>query len=233
MSTPLAALLALAAITAPGAAQAVNTATPNGAGKGTRLHPELDARRPPVSGRIPTETTLSVQEGYRFDPKAVARRCTADQAEQDACPAASAVGTAEVTAAYAGYDVVVPIRLYLAKPQQAGDLAGVAAVATLLGSTRSTFGRVVRTTEAPFGLSVVLPTPGGDVSGYPITFKAFKADIGARRVVKQRVGRRTRRVRRSLITNPRTCDGTWASRARFTFGDGSTAAVDAPIACSA
>ena len=238
MRTVIAAAAVLAssfAITATASAQATATATPNQAGKGTKLHTELDASQPPVSGRIPKETVLSIQSGYRFDGRAVAKRCTAGQADQDKCPAKSAVGTATINATYNAFPVSVPVRLYLAAPQQTGDVAGFFAVAKILDSTYAAPGRLVRTTEAPFGLSVILPTPGGDgvsmVQG--IQFQSFESDIGATRTITKGKKKHKRKVTYSLVTNPPTCDmGSWASRVVFTFGDGSTAALDAPIACT-
>ncbi len=235
MRIPLATLLALLLSAAPASAQATATATPDTAGKGARIHIELDASQPPVSGRLPTSTTLSVQAGFRFDGKAVAKRCTPAQAQGDTCPARSKAGTATATAAFAGTAYPVDLRLYLAKPQQPGDLAGVAAVATVLGAPRSALGRLVRTTAAPFGLQVILPTPG-ELAGFPLTLTHFSADIGARRTVKLTRGRgsrrRTRRVRHFLLSNPRICAGTWAAAADLAFADATTATLDAPIACS-
>ena len=232
MRLVLATLVAFGLLTSSAAAQATATATPNKAGKGTKLHTELDASQPPVSGRIPRETVLSIQSGYRFDGRAVAKRCTAEQAETDACPAKSAVGTATVQADYNGFPVTVPIRLFLSRPQT-GDVAGFFAVAKILGSTYSAPGRVVRSVETPFGLSVILATPAGDSISMTqgVTFKSFTSDIGATRTVTKGKKSNKRKVRHSLITNPTTCPGTWASRAAFTFGDGSMAALDAPIAC--
>jgi len=231
MRIPLATVVAFLLVVAPAAAQAIATATPNQAGKGSQLHLELDATQAPVSGRLPTSTTLSVQAGTRFDAKAVLRRCTAAQARQDACPANSRVGAALVTARVYGRSYPVPLRLFLAKPQQAGDLAGVAAVTTVLGSPQSAMGRVVKTTVAPFGFQVILPTPG-DLSGFQVTFERFTADIGTSRVITvKRKQRKPKKVRHHLITNPKTCSAPWASRAEFTFADGTTALLDAPIAC--
>lgn len=230
MRIPLATLVAFLLAAAPAAAQATATATPNQAGKGAKLHLDLDATQPPVSGRLPTSTTLSIQAGTRFDVKAVAKRCTAMQAEEDACPAKSRIGVALVTAMVYGQSYPVSLRLYLAKPQTAGDLAGVAAVATVLGSPRVAVGRVVKTAVAPFGLQVVLPTPSG-LSGLPVAFEHLTADIGASRRITVGRGKRKRKVRHNLITNPKTCPAPWASRAEFSFADGATALLDAPIAC--
>lgn len=219
-------------LSAPAAhGQATTTATPNQAGKATRLHTELDATQPPILGRIPRETVLSIQSGYRLDGRAVAARCTTEQGAKDACPAKSAIGTAQVVATYMGSDVPIPIQLYLAKPQQAGDVAGFIAVARVLGSTYAAAGRVTRTTEAPFGLAVILPTPGPDASSFGATLKSITADIGAMRAVKTGPKGKRKKVRYSLLTNPATCTGTWASRAALTFSDGTTAQLDAPISC--
>jgi hypothetical protein len=236
MRTLIATLCAFGAIAAPAAAQATATASPNGVDEGTILHTELDATGEPVNGRVPSQTVLSVEKGFALDTQAVAKRCTQSKAEQDKCPAKSAIGTAEVQASYNGYTIVIPIRLFLAKPQQPGDLAGFAAVATILGSTNATMGRIVKSTTDPYGISVILPSPGGDLSAFPITFKSFKSDIGASRVVKKRVGRkghkRVKKTTHSLLRTPKTCTtGTWASNAVFTFSDGSTAEVLAPIGC--
>lgn len=127
MRTQLATLLAFLLAAAPADTRATASATPDRAGKGARLHLDLDATKPPVSGRLPAATTLSIQSGYRFDAKAVATRCTATQAEQDACPPTSRIGVATVTATVGASAFPVRLRLYLAKPQQAGDLAGTGA----------------------------------------------------------------------------------------------------------
>jgi hypothetical protein len=217
-------LLLFIAIAAPAAGQGTATATPNTVKSGTALHTELDATQPPVSGRLPTQTVLSVQQGFRLDPAAVAKRCSRSQAGADKCPAKSKIGSAQVVAAYSGTDFTVPIALYLAKPQQTGDLAGFAAVATIFGSEYAVMGRVVRAADG--GLSVILPTPGGDLSSF-VTFKSFRSDIAATRVIRKH----KKRKRHWLIRTPSTCTGTWASSALLTFGDGSTAEVPAPIAC--
>jgi hypothetical protein len=228
MRTLLATLCAFGAIAAPAAAQATATATPNGTGKGARIHTTLDATQPPVSGRLPAQTVLSVQPGFTLDLEAVAKRCTAAQAGRDACPAKSKIGSAVVRADYQGTPITVPIALYLAKPAQAGDLAGFEAVAQLLG-THAVAGRIVRSAT---GTSIILPTPGGNaISGFGATFESFTSDFGVSRVVRKKVHHHVRKRRHYLIRTPATCPGSWSSNAAFTFGDGTTAQIDAPIAC--
>lgn len=235
-------LLASMAIAATAAAQGTTTtATPNNAGKGTKIHTELDATQPPVSGRIPKETVLSIQKGYVFTPKAVAKRCSEAQANEDKCPAKSSVGTAQIQAVYMSYPVTIPVRLYLAKPTTPGDLAGLVAEATLLNQTTPGFGRIVASTSETYGISVILPTPGGDAAAsFGATFKSFSADLGASRVVKTKVKRKgkkpkVKKTRYDLIKNPAVCDpavGTWAANAVFTFADDTTAEVLSTIACA-
>jgi hypothetical protein len=234
MRTPFATLCAFAALAAPAAAQGTATATPDRAGAGTRLHTSVDATQPPISGRIPTQTVLSIQSGYGFDPKAVAKLCTAGQASQDKCPTKSRIGTAAVAAEYQGTPITIPIGLYESKPSVAGDLAGFQAIAQVFGAHAVT-GRIVRSTTMPYGISVILPSPGGNaIASFGATFKSFTADFGTSRVIKKRVSKHhVRKTRHYLIRNPSTCDaGTWASNAVMTFSDGTTAEVDAPISCT-
>jgi hypothetical protein len=236
MRTPFATLCAFAALAAPAAAQGTATATPNTAGAGTKLHTSVDATQPPISGRIPTQTVLSIQSGYGFDAKAVAKLCTAGQASQDKCPSKSKIGTATVAADYQGTPITIPIQLYLSKPSVAGDLAGFQAIAQIFGP-HAVVGRIVKSTTMPYGISVVLPSPGGDaIASFGATFKSFSADFGVSRVIKKTTGhgkhKHVKKTRHYLIRNPASCGaGTWASNAVMTFSDGTTAEVDAPISC--
>ena len=235
MRTLLAALAAFAVIAPPAGAQGTATATPNTTGTPTVLHTEFDASQPPVSGRFPERTVLSLQRGFRLDLKAVARRCPRAQAKSDAqgegCPPRSRIGSALVVAEAFGSDYRVPIELYVAKGRRDGEVAGVVVVATVNGSRQAAMGRIVRATADPYGLAVVLPSPGGDFTALPITFKSFSADIGGNAKGRP-LSRRVKRRRHHFLRTPQTCAGAWASSAAFTFADGSTATVDTPIACS-
>jgi hypothetical protein len=236
MRTLLATLAAFAAIAPPAGAQGTATATPNTTGTPTVLHTEFDASQPPVSGRFPERTVLSLQRGFRLDLKAVARRCPRSQAQSDAqgegCPARSRIGSALVVAEAFGAEYRVPIELYLAKRRSRAEVAGVVVVATVNGSRQAAMGRIVRAAADPYGLAVILPAPGGgDLSGLPITFKSFSADIGGNAKGRP-LSRRVKRRRHHFLRTPQTCAGMWASSAAFTFADGSTATVDTPIACS-
>ncbi len=163
-----------------------------------------------------------------FDGRAVTRRCTPDQGAADACPAQSGFGSANVVGNYNGMDVPVPINLYLARPLQAGDVAGFVATAEIFGSNYSATGRLTRIDGK---LAVVLPTPGPDAAAFGVTLKSITADIGVTRIVKKGPKGKRRKVRIPLLRNPKTCTGTWAASAAFTFSDGSTATLDTPISC--
>lgn len=233
--------LACLAIAAPAAAQGTATATPNAAGKGALINMEFDASQPPVSGRIPKDTVLSIQKGYGFQPKAVAKRCNQQQADAGKCPSKSIIGMGALQADAFGSTFTVPLSFYLAKPQVKGDLAGFVSVAELNGRKMAAFGRVVTATSEPYGISVILPTAGADMAAsLGATFKSFSATIGNSRVVKKYrkvKGKRklVSKKRFDLIKNPAVCDpavGTWAANAVFTFSDDSTAEVASPISCT-
>jgi hypothetical protein len=234
MRTLLGTLAAFAAIAAPAGAQGTATATPNTTSTPTVLHTELDASQPPVSGRFPERTVLSLQQGFRLDLKAVARRCPRAQAQSDAqgegCPARSRIGSALVVAQAFGSEYRVPIELYLAKRRR-GEVAGVVVVATVNGTRQAAMGRIVRAETAPYGLSVIVPSPGGNLSSFGVTLKSFSADVGGNAKGRP-LSRRVKRRRHHFLRTPKTCAGAWASNAAFTFDDGSTATVETPIPCA-
>ena len=235
MRTALVTLLALAAVAAPALGRSTVTATPNTTRSPTVLHMEFDGAEPPVAGRFPERTVLSLQTGFRLDPKAVARRCPREQVEGDAqgegCPAKSAIGSGVILIHYLGTDRTLPLRFYLAKPQRRGDVAGVVVVGTAHGGVRqAAMGRIVRATTHPYGLSVIVPSPVSDLSGSPVEFRGLSAKLGTNAKGRP-LSRRVKRRRHHFLRTPKTCTGAWASSAAFSFYDGSAATVDAPISC--
>lgn len=53
-----------------------------------------------------------------------------------------------------------------------------------------------------------------------------------KRCARYRTVRETRLEQHNLLRNPERCTGTWGARTVATFADGSTATLDAPIACA-
>ena len=235
MRGTLATVAAFGAMVAPAGAGTTATATPNTTRSPAVLHVELDGTQPPVSGRFPERVVLSLQKGFRLDLKAIARRCPRSQVEGDAqgagCPAKSAIGSGLILAHYLGIDTELPLRLFLAKRQRRGDVAGVVVASTTQGGQhQAAMGRIVRAGTHPYGLSVIVPVPVSDLYGSPVMLTSFSADLGANAKGRP-LSRRVKRRRHHFLRTPKTCTGAWASNGAFVFRDGSTATVDAPIDC--
>src|SRR4051794_2597337 len=86
------AIAALLATAAPAAAQATSTAVPATAGSASHLKFDLDGSAPPVNGALPSAVTLAAP-GFRFNPRAIPKRCTGTSAELKECPKSSRFGT--------------------------------------------------------------------------------------------------------------------------------------------
>jgi hypothetical protein len=216
---------------APAAAQAVATATPNRAGQPSTLHFDLDGLAPPIGGRIPLALQLSAPSGFRMNPKAVAKRCSQESAKLNECPKASRFGkgvlVVHVTAPDQNRDATIPINVYLHSSKR------ILAVAYVLG-----WQVVPGTLSTRSGISLIFnPLPAGPpFPGVSYALKRITFDFGAKRVIKQRVRRQGRRRvtkrRVSLITNPASCSGSWATSIGLTFRDGSSTQLAAPATCS-
>ena len=229
-------LIALAACLASASsagAQAVATATPNlPGGEGTRVSWAVDGLVPPVAGRIPAALVMTAP-GFRLDRRAVARRCSQEQATLDECPAKSRIGTALMTIRVhrpAGDINEVPIEITLYH----GAKNVMLAVAFLVG-TRVVPGTLQQTDAGVVLTFDPLPEPPA-ILGVSYDFKSVSANLGASRKVTKRVGRpghrRRRTVRYSLVRTPQSCDGgAWATSVLFSFPDTTSALLPAPMAC--
>jgi hypothetical protein len=239
------ATLALVAVAATLAAageahgQALATATPNAAGGATRLHWAVDGTVEPVAGRIPSALTMTAPAGFALDLAAAPERCAPLRAKLDECPAKSRIGAALMTIRVfkptGPDDLPVDIKLF----RGAGDR--VMAVAFLAG-VRVVPGRLV----AGDGLQLVfdpLPEPPV-IPQVSYELRGITVDLGAGRRVVQRGARKgkgtrggkSRRPRRTvrvdLVRTPPSCPaGGWAATATLAFPDGTSAVMEAPIAC--
>lgn len=222
-------IVCLLGAAAPAAAQVTATATPNRAGQASTLHFDLDGLAPPIGGRIPLALQLSAPQGFKLNPKAVAKRCSQESAKLNECPRASRFGrgvlVVHVTAPDQNRDVTIPLNVYLHSRKT------ILAVAYVFG-----WQVVPGTLSTQNGISVTFnPLPAGPpFPGVSYALKRITFDFGAKRMVKHRVkGKRHAKKRRvSLIRNPATCSGSWESSISLTFRDGSVTPLTAPTPCS-
>jgi len=225
----------LLATAAPAGAQAISTATPNGAGQASRLHFEVDGLAAPIDGRLPSAMAVAAPSGFKLNLKALSKRCTEESAKLNECPRGSRMGNGllvvEVTTPEEVRDASIPLNVYLHSRTR------ILAVAYVFGW------RVVPATlSATEGILVDFdPLPAGPpFPNVSYRLKRISVDFGAQRVVKKRKvtrvnGRRRVRVikrRVHLIRNPATCDEAWASSISLRFADGSATTLAAPTACS-
>ena len=222
----------LLATASPAAAQATSTATPNKAGQASTLHFALDGLAPPINGRIPLGIQLNAPSGFRLNPKAVARRCSQQSAKLNECPRTSRFGkgvlVVHVTTPDQSRDVRIPMNIYLHSGKRILAVAYVLGWQVVPGTIARRSGIVVTFNPLPAGP----PFPG-----VSYTLKSITFDLGTKRVIRQRVRRKGRTIVRkrtvSLISNPRTCSGSWATAIGLTFRDGTEARFVAPTTCSA
>jgi hypothetical protein len=254
---PVLALLAATAACLPGAASAQSPPTlqldPNVAGLGT--HVALDGR-PGDTGSSGSANVRSVvlaaAQGFSLDPRARAARCDAAQAKAFKCPPASRIGAGQVDGhasgpflPVGGYAFTAGVKVFLAPPPQAGDVAGVVMEVSepQTGQRGSVTGRVVRTTEAPFGLELRFDDLDKVIPSFPdVTLSVDRVQLRAgahRTVVRQRKVRRhgrrvtiRRRHRYDLLTNPPTCSGAWPFRLTIVYADRQDVR-DAAVGCAA
>jgi hypothetical protein len=220
---------------------------PSRAGSGSRLVVDFDPSRGAPAGRLPQSLTVALARGVRFRPRA-ARACPSAQADRNECPESTRIGRGHIEVNFSGYlrpgdnfDSISRIDAFLARPFQAGDVAGIYFRLTELSSDRrSSFtARVVRvgvggrfglelrivglpSTEPPFGIQA-------DFKRLALVLRARRR-IRVRRVVRRRVRTRrgtrirrrrvVRRVRVRLFRNPRSCAGSWPYELRVGFADG-------------
>src|SRR5579871_1106460 len=93
LSTRVLATLVIAAAAAGSAVARPTTAAP---GKPTTLSFGANGAGPPVDARIPTSLSFGAP-GFTFDPRAVGKHCTREQAVLNECPALSHIGVGTLT----------------------------------------------------------------------------------------------------------------------------------------
>lgn len=220
--------LALAALTAvalasPALAQSEGTLRvrldPNLAGAGSRLLVEASGQEFQSGGALPRSVVIATARGFRFDPRAVAGRCTDQQARAFTCPANSRIGGGQAEGSASGplvpggsQNFTATIDLFLA-PARRGEVAGVVVQITLGGFRATARGSFVSVSSRRYGAELRFDFPDQQPvpPGVTLSVRRVTLTVGA--------ARRVNGVRRTLIRNPATCRGSWPYQVRVGFSD--------------
>jgi hypothetical protein len=165
---------------------------PTAAGAGSHLHIDAKGQDGGLTPKeIPTAFGIAFGKGFAFDPAAVAGECSAQQAQNYACPddSVAANGSWEGVVQGPGFSpggdpFNAAVTLYKAAPQQAGDPAGIVFSyrESSSGFKGETIGRLMNLPSDPtYGSQIrfdKLPLPSLPPT-ITITIKELKLDIGA------------------------------------------------------
>ena len=166
---------------------------------------------------------VDIARGFRFDPRAVAGRCTLAQARSSNCPANSRIGGGSGSVSVGGSSSTFALDFFLLPPQRHGDIAGLALAVHQQGSAVgfTLVGRLVRLAHGPYGLELRFANTANELpKGLTVQLNQVHAQIGARR------------KRHSLLTTPATCRGKgWPFRLVVSYSTG-TENYTGPARCS-
>jgi hypothetical protein len=166
---------------------------------------------------------VDIARGFRFDPRAVAGRCTVDQAHSSSCPGSSRIGTGSAAVSVGGQLSTFRVDFYLTDPQRQGDIAGLVLAVRQPGGTAgfALVGRLVRLKHGPYGLELRFADAAKQLpAGSTVQLNHIQARIGAHR------------GRHSLLTTPRRCRGKgWPFRLVVAYSTG-TETYSGPASCS-
>jgi hypothetical protein len=186
-----------------------------------------------VAGKVPKALTFTAP-GFRFDPRAVPKRCKPLQSTLDECPAKSRIGTGtlviQVNALGQLRTTEIPMSFYLRSNR------AVYAI-TKISVTRATPGTISTSGGAVAFSFTDLPDPPPFPS---VTYALQRVTVTlgvtnkVTKVVRKKGKKRKRTARRSLLRTPSSCDGgSWASTVGFGYADGTSELVPAPMPCVA
>jgi hypothetical protein len=166
---------------------------------------------------------VDIARGFRFDPHAVEKRCSVQQAQASTCPAASRIGSGSAKVTIAGKRSTFGVDFYLTPPQRHGDIAGLVLSVHQAGTANgfALIGRMVRLAHGPYGLELRFADAGKQLpAGLDVQLNRIHAKIGAHH------------GRHSLLATPRTCTKAgWPFRLFVAYSTG-TETYSGPAACS-
>ena len=221
----LALLLASSTAVAAIAGHATFSVSPKTAGNPTRATLDLTSR----SDANPRSIVLRLVRGAKFDVRAVAKRCTAQQANANNCPAASRIGGGTMNATVSTTDNSDPpfpdkvaVDLYLAPAPKAGDTAGIVANFTeqYTGQQRHVTGRVKFLQSGNFGYETRFANVDS-VLQVPAPYQGHADNLhlsyGHHRTVTKTVNGKPTQVTYYLLRNPAKCNGSWPYQLRVGY----------------
>ncbi|MDQ3935195.1 MAG: hypothetical protein M3340_11270 [Actinomycetota bacterium] len=253
--------MACVATAAPATAQVPGDAVraqPSKAGVGSHLLGDLRVSEDPkAGGQSPRQLFVSVAAGFKGDARARSETCSSQRAAGFDCPGNSKIGTGTANAtlvhnggAFAPQPLVADMEIFLAPPQQSGDVGGVVLQVKerSTGQRATVTGRLVKL-GAPYGLGLQFenldPLTAGAPEGFHIRVERVQTDIGASRTVKKKAYRYVRRngkkkrvayykkIRYDLVRNPRTCpSGGWPYAVRLVYPNGAESVREASMECT-
>ncbi len=201
--------------------------------KGKTLNFGVNAVGPPINARIPSSLAFSAP-GFTFDPRAVSKHCNHEQAVLNECPTASKIGvgtmTIHVVAPKFTRNTTIPIDMYLASK------TAVLAVAFVGGP------HVVPATISTRGGVALSFNPLPKAPQFPsttLTLIGVQIQLGTTRIAVTHVHKRVhgkrktviKRTRYYLVHEPAGCHGSRTTTISMGFADGTSATVDAKVAC--
>jgi hypothetical protein len=156
---------------------------------------------------------VDIARGYRFDPRAVRKTCTLEQARASRCPAASKIGAGggQVTVfppSGPPQELALGIKFFMTAPQRRHDLAGLvlAAHEPVSGLTFNLVGRIVTVPRGRYGLELRFTDTAAELpSNITVQLHRVNVRFGAQRSATVGAGRHHSRVTYHLLTNPPTC----------------------------
>jgi hypothetical protein len=226
------AITTAAAVAIAAVAPAATAAAPSSGGEGAALNFSVDTTVPPVSGRIPSSLAFAAA-GFEFEPRAVAKRCSHEQALLNECPSGALIGVGKlvvhvVTTTFTR-NTTFPLNMYLRTNTAVLGVAFIGGPKVVPG-TLNTAGGVALSFNP-------LPKPP-QFPGVTLTLEQVTIHLGASRTVVTREHEKGHnddtvviRKHYDLIRQPATCSGSWTSSVTLGFPNGPSASLISSIAC--
>jgi hypothetical protein len=212
------------------------------AGKATHITIDIKGEDPAAGGQVPRSIAVKAVRGLKVDSAAVAKLCSRSDAQSDNCPSESRIGGGNAVIYASGpfispKDYTATADLFLAKPAQTGDIAGVVARFSLGGFSVHVIGRIIRIPSGPLGVETLfdkLDSQAKPPAGYTAKFKSLHLTFGAGRSVKKKSKKHKKhrkKVRHDLIRNPSTCGGSWPWEVLVRYPNAYQKVIDGSVAC--